>query len=396
VEPRDRILGPISTHSEDGEETTVSFGDIVRKLVLFEQVVIESNRLKEIPLLVQKFGYDGVKALMESGRVRIYAEASGIGQIEANPKTPGVHNYGSFQIHNHKDYIHEGLQAINEVPGLNARRAKKLRKLVGDRTARQPDDRGEDAWDKFMADLESNAAALRLSTAIVVAKETGRVIEPAEFELTIARDDEGRFTSETDLGQRLDIGTLETYEIVSKGLLGVAAFNERLELMERFQSLTGFQASELPLFEEKLSFLLRQIDPDHHVDRFERVIELSGLPQVDPSGSVHDVDLARLVEITSSEEATEFRAWLRGIDSLSDGEIEETLHRMREIVRAAVESPTGKTIRFLTTVGAGVAFPPAGVAAGAIDSLVLPKLIGEPGATAFLSRLYPTIFKTAE
>jgi hypothetical protein len=70
------------------------------------------------------------------------------------------------------------------------------------------------------------------------------------------------------------------------------------------------------------------------------------------------------------------------------------LSKLRDLLRGAVHSPAGKGVRFAATTGVGL-IPGAQLAAlgvGALDSFVLEKLIPEPGPTAFLSRLYPTIF----
>jgi hypothetical protein len=164
--------------------------------------------------------------------------------------------------------------------------------------------------------------------------------------------------------------------------------------MQRYRAVAGFRVDELPLYEDKLRFLMQQVDPEDHMKRFERVVELAGLPDVDPDPRVQDVDLARLLEILGSDEAREFRAWLRGIDDLDDAHVKREVNKLRNLVREAVHSRAGKTVRFATTVGVGL-IPGAQLAAlgvGALDGFVLDKVVPEPGPTAFLSRLYPTVF----
>lgn len=58
----------------------------------------------------------------------------------------------------------------------------------------------------------------------------------------------------------------------------------------------------------------------------------------------------------------------------------------------AARGKTGKTVRVLTTTGVGVVLPPAGAALGALDMFLTDKILPEPGPTAFLSQLYPSIF----
>jgi hypothetical protein len=63
MEPRDRILGPIASVN-DADAISVNFSELVAKLILSEEWIFESIRLREFPLLIAKFGYDGVKALL--------------------------------------------------------------------------------------------------------------------------------------------------------------------------------------------------------------------------------------------------------------------------------------------------------------------------------------------
>jgi hypothetical protein len=64
VELRDRFLGPIAREAGEGIDgpAIVDFGDLVRKLVLFDEIIVESHNLKEFGPIAQKFGYEGTKA----------------------------------------------------------------------------------------------------------------------------------------------------------------------------------------------------------------------------------------------------------------------------------------------------------------------------------------------
>jgi hypothetical protein len=55
MEMRDRIMGRVAVDAEAGRVASVDFGDLVRKLILFEHVVLESEAVGEFPLLVRKF-----------------------------------------------------------------------------------------------------------------------------------------------------------------------------------------------------------------------------------------------------------------------------------------------------------------------------------------------------
>jgi hypothetical protein len=392
MEPRDRVIGPIAMPCGEEGRVSVSFGDLVRKLVLFEHVIIDSYALKEFPQLVHKFGYEGVVELLKSGRVRVRAEATGVAGIESQPKALGTHVFGMPVLADREAYMHEGLRLIDTAPGLRARQSQKLRRLVADRTFLVPETAGHLTWTRFMADLETNAPILKRSVALVAERALGRAVGPNDFDLRVeGRETEG-FRSESDLTERFGVDRVRQHDIVAKGLRGVGELNERTELMDRYQGVTGFQLGELSLFEDKLGVAARSIDPDVQLERFERVLELVGLPDADPDPAVQDVNLPRLIEATASDEAVQFRAWLRGVDSLDDDEVQHELSKVREMVRHAISGPVGQVVRFAATTGIGLVDPVAGIASDAVSSLVLDKLVGESGPAAFVSRLYLSVF----
>jgi hypothetical protein len=127
-----------------------------------------------------------------------------------------------------------------------------------------------------------------------VKKHYARQIRPSDFELRVERINETDWRTVSDLGQRVGLGEADAHQAVAHGILGVGGLNQRIGYMETYQAVTGLQNEDLPLLEEKLSFLTRQLDPEVHGQRFERVVELTGLPDVASDPNVHDVDMARL------------------------------------------------------------------------------------------------------
>jgi hypothetical protein len=402
VDPRERQFGPVASWDSDTDEVHIDFGDLVCKPVLSEQVILESIRLKELPLMVQKFGYDGLTELLSSGRLRIYSDALTVGQLgqtvglESRAQKGilplGSYSFAVVRAANRKEYIHQNLQEINQAPGLGSKQAQKLRKLVAGRLVTSPETAGSQTMAQLERDLEGNVPLLKASVALAVRNHFGRDIGADDFEFRVERIDADDWRTETNLGERLGFDSETTHKAVERGLLGVGGFNQRIEYMETYAAMTGFQSAELPLMEEKLGFLARQLDPDAQQDRFDRVIELAGLPDVDPRPEIQDVDMGRLVEVVSSEEAQAFRRWLRRIDRLDDDEVEAEIHRIRDLVSRALHSGPGRGVRFLATSGIGAVNPIAGIGAGALDSFLVDKLVSEPGPTAFLSHLYPSVF----
>jgi hypothetical protein len=180
MDPRDRLFGPIASVSDVDDAIRVDFGDFVRKLVLFEDVVLESIRLQEFPLLIRKFGYDGMKELLEAKRFRVYCDAVTIAQtgqstVLTSRARKGALPLGSYcfdvvRIADRRSYIHDNLQAINDAPRLKGKQAQKLRRLVAAALLEPTADAGQRTGAQLAQDLEGNSPILKTSVALAVRK----------------------------------------------------------------------------------------------------------------------------------------------------------------------------------------------------------------------------------
>jgi hypothetical protein len=81
------------------------------------------------------------------------------------------------------------------------------------------------------------------------------------------------------------------------------------------------------------------------------------------------------------------------VDQLEDADVLAEIHKIQDVVARAVRSGPGKAVRFLGTTGLGFVEPISGTIAGALDTFLVEKVVPEPGPTAFLGRLYPSVFK---
>jgi hypothetical protein len=403
MEPRGRMLGPIASETGPDPEgpATVAFGDLVRKLVLFDEIVIDSHNLKEPAALTQKFGYSGAKALFESARIRLVKDMVWIADFGQMPVRPGgngkVLPLGSYSISPSRltpprDFHSRQLHKIDNLQGVNAKQAKKLRQLAGSRIVTSPQHAERQGRDLVLRDFRTNPPIFKLAIASAVKRQFQIELEPSQIELRLEQLREADWSAETNLGQLTELDPKQIHDAVYGGLAAAATLNMRLVLMEGFDALSSFQVNDLPLFEEKLSFIVREIDPRLQKQRLDRVGTIAGLPDASNDPTVDDVDMAKLIEITSGPEVDEFRRWLRTTDSLSDEEVEDLLRPVREAIGKAVRSPAGKAVRLATTAGAGVLLPPVGIGLSAVDTFLVEKLMPEPGPIAFLSRLSHSVF----
>ena len=404
MEMRNRIIGPVRVQPNgESAKAHVDYGDFVRKLILSEQFIFEAGLLEDFPLLIAKFGYDGMAELLQSGRMRVLADfftCTNTGQTDILDwrRKKGILPLGSYSLsvvalHELKDHIHKGMAAIDAIPGLKVKQSKKIRKLIADRMLLLPADKGTPTIQQSNLDIATNPMLLKRAIAVGAREHFQLEVAPDDFSFSAEFLDDTDFRTETNLGEVLGLDAEIVHKVVERGVLGITGLNQRIEFMERYDAVTGFKVNELDLFEEKLGFLARQLDPDASHERLQRVVELLDLPDADPDPDVKDIDLARVVEIVQTEEAKEFRHWLRSIDSLDDKEVQEQIKRIRELLAHAVHGNGGKAVRFATGTGLGFLFAPAAIGYSALDTFVTDKVLREDGPTAFLSRLYPSVFR---
>ncbi|HTP27212.1 MAG TPA: hypothetical protein VMK12_16360 [Anaeromyxobacteraceae bacterium] len=407
MELRDRVHAPIAKPLARDESTNIptevelDFGGLVQKLILSEEIVVESLFLSELPIITRKFGYDGTSELLKSGRIKFLTQTmftGNIGQYTERTNGPvlpwGCYCFSAMRASSTKEMISTQLHQIDEVSGLRVKQAQKLRKLTSEHLAGFPDDTGRVAEQQFKEDFANNVPALKRGISLAVQKEYGVELTPQEFSLNMVRLAESDWRAESDLGNRLGLGEEELHEVVGNGLSAACALNVRLQVMQALSAVSGFQNDgELPLLDDRLAYLARQIDPNVQEGRFVRVREITGIPDPDPDPDVHDVDLPRLLEITSGPEVLEFRRWLRTVDAVSDEELADAFHPVRDALGEAVRTPIGKGARFATTTVVGAVFPPAAIPLGLLDTFLTEKVLPGPGPTAFLSQLYPSIFE---
>jgi hypothetical protein len=223
-----------------------------------------------------------------------------------------------------------------------------------------------------------------------VQSETDHKLDgPVDFEA----DDIGKNSVRvvTSLGRSLGLDLATEHRLVERALLAAAGVNQRLELMSDFNAMTGFQAEEAPFLEDKLSFLVRQLDPNLQENRFDRVVEVAGLPSLAdlPPGTTVDVD--RLLEIRDDPECRNLRAWVRGSETLTEDEIRDQVNAVRQRVALATQSKAGTVMRFLATAAADF-LPWGGLAADGIDTFMIDKMLGRPGPAVFLAKHYRSLF----
>lgn len=406
MNPRDRNFGPIASLNPDGSLRKVDVGSLVRRLVLFEHCLLESMALREIPVLIQVLGYEGLMALLNDPHFEIICDgltAGSIGQtgpLRITEERGGTLPLGSFRIvtiaREEGPYRFEGDIQIVDSLDLSSNRKKKLKaKLLSKLTtySREAGRLGvEDFHSKLMESPSSFIPIIKFTAKQEFGIEIDDEIQIRAEDLVFDRD----FQVDTNLSSQLGIDSHVSHKILEKALLAQAGMSQRMRFMENFNAVTGFQETELPVFEAHLNFLQRLIDPIVQEQRFSRIVELGELPSPDSISTAHRIDVRSLLELRDSMDVHEMRRWLRGIDSDSDVEVIAQFHSVKERMRGIFAGNAVQAFRFLVTTGVSLAptyGSPLGVGASLADQFLLDRFVKRPGPVTFLSKNYASIYK---
>ena len=165
--------------------------------------------------------------------------------------------------------------------------------------------------------------------------------------------------------------------------------------MIAYSAVSGFADAEAPLLFGKLAGIMAPQNPRPAEDDFKRVIKVANLPNILASPKI---SVEALMRARESAECREFRSWLLTLNPLSDQQIEDMLGGVRNKVSSIIQSGPARVLRFAVATGMGL-IPGygaiAGPAVGAIDSFLINRILPVSGAFAFLTKIYPSIFKTA-
>lgn len=348
----------------------------------------------------------GVRQLLDAGCLKIYCDARTVAQtgqlgvLEDRQRRGllplGSYSFSMLSIRDRKEFISGCLQEIQ--PLFSSSRLKdvgKLKQAIVGQLVEPLENLGQASITQLHSDLADNREIARVSLFRYLANEEHRNVKFTQVECVIEEVADRDYRVHTNLAD-LGFDEARAHSIVEKALLAVGGLNLRLEQMEAFHAMSGFKDRELPLFDSKLEFLARQMQPDAQVNRLHRVVELLGLP--DFSGALsrgETVDIGDLLKLRDSDECREFRTWLRRLDQQTDREIKERVEGLRAKVSGALKSKGGRVARYAVVSAVGF-FPPVGIALGpalgAVDAFALEKLLGDPGPVAFLTHGYRSLF----
>jgi hypothetical protein len=394
---RQSVLGEVAVRS-GLRLSGVDVGSLVRRLILFDKVIIKSFRLREMPVLVRAFGKDGFSELVKLGLLRFSCEFTTlILDLSRNGVRHVPLEHFSFAKLGVTDQdrdreLRKELVALQSISGLKNRERASLEETIWGSLVRPPKTFADDLLEQLDGDLRANTPALRHAVLDRLRAKLEIQEISADVRIEVTETAQRVFHIKNDLAASYGFSSQDVHDLLHQAVAAVANLDHRLTEMQAYFAITGFLDNEAPLLFGKLSGLVAPLNPAGAEMQFERVIELAELPDFKPD---QKVDVQKLLKTRDSAECREFREWLSNLDNVSDAEIREMVASFRSKMASIAASPGGKLVRLAATTGVGlipVVGPIAGVAAGAIDSFLVDKVLPRSGIVAFLTETYPSLF----
>jgi hypothetical protein len=398
MESRDRLLSRVATLDATADTVEVDVSGLVHRLVLFDQVVLQSIRLKEIPDLVRAFGADGLRRLLECEVLRVSCDGvsvanTGQAGILETRRQKGMLPLGSYsfdivRIADRPQYLERCLREVDRA-ALPAQEVNVLKDslLSGIIDPIHP----VGVEEALIKDAVSNRSlfAASLHRAITARGNDAPALDDIRFEAQQLDAEDLRV--ETNLQALLRVDQTGEHKLVERALLGLGGLNLRIATMRLLEGVEALGDADLPLLDAKLGFLIKEVLPDNQLARFDRVLEIADLPEVDDNED-GAVDVERLLEVRAMPERQEFRAWLRETDGMQDDVLRDLLPGLRDRLAYAIRSKRGRATRFVVSTGTGLATGDVtGTGGGVIDSFLLERVLPRPGPLAWLALAYPSV-----
>lgn len=401
---RSRLIAPLF-RSLDSDKKIFDVDAFVKRTILFDSYIIDSEGLNEVPHIIRIFGFDGFLALFEFGFVKFNCHVKRTGSLGPNfflkeapsekIRPPFHYSFTAVSTGDLYHNINLSLQRIEPHIDITSRQLVRMRKTIYASLENPQDDNDELSIKNTKSDLISDPDILAKALVIAIWNQIGIQVNYQEIKVNIQYENEHDLQVTSNIQELVGFEVSVAHKTIEKACLAIAKRNDRIEQMKNYSALSGFNDTDIPLFADKLAFLASAISPDRDEERFQRVIEITGLPHLNYVEDVH-LNAKKLIEIRQSIEALEFRQWLRITDNLSDEEIINQVRSLSKIVGRLIGGEVGQNIRFLITNGVGFV-PVVGQAISTslsiLDKFLIDRIFPRSGISAFIDDMYPSLFE---
>jgi hypothetical protein len=369
----------------------VDIDDMLKRVLLFDQVIVESAGFAELPELLRVLKYDDTLRLVEATQWDFSTTQLGsIGEKGFGPLGTALkYSLGKISWTHYETERDKRIDQVLRSGNLSRKQRSKLEQQIRSRLL-SPIDIAMEVRGQLDSDLDSSPNAINRIVAQYAATALGQPFRAADFSLTIHVEEPGVYVADTDLSKRTGLSLQQVHKSVERGILALAQVNHRFGIAQKRWAITGFDPEHEALVEAKLDALARRGLSDEEIRRFDRVLLLADLPDLGFAARTGNLNVEQLLKVRQTRECEDFRVWLSSTDTATDDEIAEAIGGLRQQLALFTESIPGNALRWLVVKGASVKLGPV---PGLIDKYVLDRLLPRPGPAAFLSRSFRGVYQ---
>jgi hypothetical protein len=395
--PRKAIYGKISKVifiANQGSEVVGIDGELLlSRLLLFDEVVVDSTNLGELPYLAKMFSVAGLEELLNRNVLKLVSQKSAVitDVISNGQRKIPLLQFGeglSTSVDNEHN-LGMKFRSLLKITGLSNARREALEGVVRSKLIKQSPSYGNELMKQIRNDLTSN---VELSKTILCHRYTNVPSEKLELK---AHDLGGMQRFETNLQTMLGITLEQEHEMLAEVVKATSNLNQRIADMAEYDAISHFEDSEAPLLFGKIHSLVGQLNPKFDEQAFLRVIGVTEIPKLIEN---RRIDVDELLRIKETDECREFRSWLVTTDSIDDEKLKSLLRGFRAKATSFIATNSGKALRLGVNTGLGL-IPGYGslvaLGEGVADSFLLEKMLPSSGVLTFLNNAMPSIFASA-
>jgi hypothetical protein len=395
--PRKAIYGTISKAifvANRGTEVVGIDGELLlSRLLLFDEVVVDSANLGEVPYLAKMFGVAGLEELLNRSVLKLVSQKSSIItdiKMNGQRKIPLLQfDEGLATSEDNEHNLGMKFRSLLKITGLSNARREALEGVVRSKLIKPSPSYGTELLKQIRKDLTSN---IELSKTILCHRYPNVPFETLELQ---THDLGGMQRFETNLRTMLGITLEREHEMLAEVVKATGNLNKRIADMAEYDAISHFEVSEAPLLFGKIHSLVGQLNPKFDEQAFLRVIGVTDIPKLIEN---RRIDVEELLKIKETDECREFRAWLATADCIDDEKLKRLLRGFRAKAASFIATNSGKLLRLGVNTGLGL-IPGCGslvaLTEGVADSFLLEKMLPSSGVLTFLNNAMPSIFVSA-
>jgi hypothetical protein len=392
--PRRAIYGKISKAVQIADKGPEVVGLdsqlLLSRLFFFDEVVVDSINLAELPYLAKMFGVNGLQELLNSGVLKLASQKSFvITDIKMNGKRQIPLLQFDEGLATSEDNDHNlgmKMKGLLKITGLSNAKREDLDQLVRSKLIKPSASYGSNLLAQIRKDLTLNIGLIK---NLLCHRHPGLSDENL---LLKVQDLGGMQRFESNLQSMLGITEEQEHEIFAEVVKGVANLNQRIADMEEYSAISHFEENEAPLLFGKIYGVVAPINPKFDEHAFLRVIAVTDIPELIAN---RRINVEELLKIRATDECREFRSWLSTTDRIDDAELKRLLRGLRAKAASFIATNSGKTLRLAVNTALGFAGPLPALIEGAADIFLLDKMLPSSGVLAFLNHSMPSIFTSA-